>query len=142
MAASNDGGGFIFQSYSDVGLGSLQRGNKPEENSCCERDRKRKEKNAKVWGSGNSQTTGVRGQIRRHEGFVRPISKGKPGEGSEGGKRQAFYQELGNNTAARGAHREPDGHFLFPGGTAHEEQIRQIGTRDKEHEPGSGHEHP
>ena len=66
---------------------------------------------------------------------------GHTGSRAHRGEQQTFDQELARQPAARRAEREPHAPFVAARGRASEQQIRDVGARDQQHQSDDDQHH-
>ena len=84
----------------------------------------------------------MRHRHRRPEGDDRPrhpIRDEQPGGAGEQREEQALGQELADEAAARRAERQPDRHLVTPGRRARQQQVRDVGAGDQQHQADHRH---
>ena len=72
-----------------------------------------------------------------------PVHQASAEAEQRAGARQhgALDQPLPHDRAAAGAEREADRHFLLPRRAARQQQVRDVGAGDQQHEPDHAHQH-
>ena len=67
-------------------------------------------------------------------------ARARPATPPASDERKAFDQQLGHDARAAGAQRETDGDLFLAGGGAGDQQIRDVGAGDQEHQADNGSE--
>jgi hypothetical protein len=80
-----------------------------------------------------------RGQARNE--VDDPRGEQQPRESAEHGKQYGLDHQLPDDARPAGAERKADGNLLLPAGPARQQQVRDVGAGDQQHETGGRDEH-
>ena len=69
-----------------------------------------------------------------------PARQKKTKSGAEGGEKNAFGQQLTDQSPGSGSHADADGQFFLSGGGANQQNVRHIGARDQENKADDSHQ--
>jgi hypothetical protein len=129
----------LSQGVANICTSGLERRYQAERDARHARDDQREPDDSQV----QRRIGGARQADRRED---RERVQGKPGDGQAyhaGRERddEAFDQQLTQEALAIRAERSADRHLTLPGGRAHQQQVRDVGTRYQENEAYGGQEH-
>ena len=131
--AAGDGSRLGLQGGAGRHPRGLQRGHEAEEERGREGERGGEEEDPQVGRRREREVRGVEGQEAQERPRQRQ-AEDEPGDAAGDGQDQALHQELAHDLAAPRAERGPDRDLLLSRRGAREQQVRDVGAGDEEHQ--------
>ena len=119
--------------------GGERRGDQAEDEAGGQRDREREREHAAVDGDlGSARQAAQRRRRRGRRSRTRAARRATPPVSDE---QQALAAHPARQVPAAGAEREPHRRLVRSRGRANEQQVRDVGARDQQHEADGAHQH-
>ena len=131
-----------LQVSANVSASGAQSGSKAEENSGCNRHRKREGNHARVGGHFQQGRRAARsGRQHADQQTTGPQGHHQSEGSTEEGQQRRFGEQLPNQPPAAGADRQTHGHLLLPRIAACQQQVGDVRAGDQQHDADQRQQH-
>ena len=134
--------GAVFQRGAEIGPRALQRRQQPEEDSGANRESRGEQQHAPVEPNEHAVLTDARhsGCVDRQQRADAEHAEAESEDATHHRQRHAFGQQLPDDASAAGADGGSQGNFTLAGRGTHQQQVRDVGAGNEQHEGDGGAE--
>ena len=140
-AGAGDRADRVLQRRPRIRTAGAQRRQKPEDDAGQEGQAEREGEDAAVGRRLQSNRLAVGRARTRAAPWVSATATATPTHAADRRQHETLDQQLAHQLTARGAERQPDRDFLLPHEAARDQQVRDVGAGDQQHESDHAHQH-